>query len=308
MTLEEKIIFDTHEDAAEFQKYLREKGCESRINVEYEFTGEPYFEGNIPEFLELIDILGKKDAEDGDVDEDLVLMKKDIEERREKLEEFFSQHKAGDILRDATPSQMLAQVERLEARNDDDLKKEATEKFISSLMILATLEDNNLLEENEDEYILKEVRSADEMRIMYAYTDFPIVSEEELKECNISSHIRTSSVTQYVVTTGTSIIYVDADDLNDFLDNVDVDEDAAGKFIDQIFFKQALVGKIHELIEKGCTSEKDLQKAFETPAFPLEGTNDVISFDLSPEYLTAVMSDIRKLGLISGKDGKIKNT
>lgn len=309
MTLEEKIIFDTREDAADFQKFLREKDCDSRINVEYEFSGEPYFEGTITDFLNLIDVLAKKDAEEGDeVDEDLVLMKKDIEERKEKLVEFFAEHKAGDVLRDATPSQMLAQAERLEARNDDELKKEATEKFVSSLMILATLEDNDLLEENEEEYILKDVRPAEDMRIMYAYTDFPKVTEEELKGSNISSHIRTSSVTQYIVTTGTAIIYLDADEVNDYLDNVDVDDDESGKFIDGIFFKQALVGKIHELIGSGCASEKDLQKAFETPAFPLEGTNDVISFDLTPEYLSAVLTDLRKLGLITGKDGKIKNT
>lgn len=308
MTLEEKIVFFSHEDATDFQKYLREKDCESRINVEHDFSGEPYFEGTIADFLNLINHLIKKEEEEGEEDEDLFLMKKDIEERKAKLEEFINEHTAGDVLRDATPSQMLAQAEKLEATSDEDLKREATDKFVSSLMILATLEDNDLLEGRNDEYILKEVKSADDLRIMYAYTDFPQVSGEELKECNISSHIRTSSVTQYVITTGTDIIYADADELSDYLDNVDVDEEEAGKFIDAIFFKQAIVGKIRELIDGGCSSEKELIDALSAPAFPLEGTNDVISFDITPEYLKVVLADLRKLGLISGKDGKIKNT
>ena len=308
MTLEEKIVFFSHEDATDFQKYLREKDCESRINVEHEFSGEPYFEGTIAEFLHLIDLLIKKEEDEGEEDADLLLMKKDIEERRTKLQEFIKEHVAGDILRDATPSQMLAQAEKLEATNDEELKRDATDRFVSSLMILATLEDNDLLEEGNDEYILKDVKSADDLRIMYAYNDFPEVSGDELKACNISSHIRTSSVTQYVITTGADIVYADADELSEYLDNVDVDEEEAGKFIDAIFFKQAIVGKIRELIADGCSSEVKLLDALSAPAFPLEGTNDVISFDITPEYLKVVLADLRKLGLISGKDGKIKNT
>jgi len=308
MVLEEKIVFYSHEDAVDFQKFLRGIDCGSRINVEHEFTGEPFFEGTIPEFLKLIDILRKKDEENGDEDEDLALMKNDIEERRAKLDEFFSQHKAGDKLHNATPSQMLAQVEHLEATNDDDLKKEAQEKFVSSLMVLATLEDNNLLDENDDEYTLKEIATADEMRIMYAYTDIPNATEEDIKECNITSHIRTSSVMHYVVTTDTSIIHVDVDTIREFLDNIDVDDDESGRFIDAVFFKQALISMINNLINSGCSSEKALYEALEAPAFSLGDTEDVISFDLSQEYLSAILSDMKKLGLITGKDGKIKNT
>lgn len=308
MTLEEKITFYSHEDAVEFQKFLREKECGSRIVVEHSFSGEPYFEGTISQFMNLIDLLAKKDEEENEVDEDLLHMKNDLIERKETLEEFLEGHKEGDLLSDSTPSQMLAQLQTIDATGDDAIKKDAADKFVSSLMVLATLEDNGLLEEEGENYRLKEIKAADEMTVMYAYNDFPAVTQDDLAECGIASHVRTSSTTDYVITVGTEVLFVNTDEIADFLDHVDVDEEEAAKFVDAVFFKQAFVGKIHELVAEGNASEEALLEALGAPSFPLEGTNDVISFDITADYLKAVVNDLRKLGILSGKDGKIKNT
>ena len=83
MTLEEKITFYSHEAAVDFQKFLREKECGSRIVVEHSFSGEPYFEGTISQFMNLIDLLAKKDEEENEVDEDLLHMKNDLIERKD---------------------------------------------------------------------------------------------------------------------------------------------------------------------------------------------------------------------------------
>ncbi|HJJ78520.1 MAG: hypothetical protein IJB12_01140 [Methanocorpusculum sp.] len=308
MTLEEKITFYSHEAAVDFQKFLREKECGSRIVVEHSFSGEPYFEGTISQFMNLIDLLAKKDEEENEVDEDLIHMKNDLIERKETLEEFLEGHKEGDLLSDSTPSQMLAQLQTIDATGDDAIKKDAADKFVSSLMVLATLEDNGLLEEEGENYRLKEIKAADEMTVMYAYNDFPAVTQDDLAECGIASHVRTSSTTDYVITVGTEVLFVNTDEIADFLDHVDVDEEEAAKFVDAVFFKQAFVGKIHELVAEGNASEEALLEALGAPSFPLEGTNDVISFDITADYLKAVVNDLRKLGILSGKDGKIKNT
>ena len=308
MTLEEKITFYSHEAAVDFQKFLREKECGSRIVVEHSFSGEPYFEGTISQFMNLIDLLAKKDEEENEVDEDLLHMKNDLIERKETLEEFLGGHKEGDLLSDSTPSQMLAQLQTIDATGDDAIKKDAADKFVSSLMVLATLEDNGLLEEEGENYRLKEIKAADEMTVMYAYNDFPAVTQDDLAECGIASHVRTSSTTDYVITVGTEVLFVNTDEIADFLDHVDVDEEEAAKFVDAVFFKQAFVGKIHELVAEGNASEEALLEALGAPSFPLEGTNDVISFDITADYLKAVVNDLRKLGILTGKDGKIKNT
>ena len=308
MTLEEKITFYSHEAAVDFQKFLREKECGSRIVVEHSFSGEPYFEGTISQFMNLIDLLAKKDEEENETDEDLLHMKNDLIERKETLEEFLEGHKEGDLLSDSTPSQMLAQLQTIDATGDDAIKKDAADKFVSSLMVLATLEDNGLLEEEGENYRLKEIKAADEMTVMYAYNDFPAVTQDDLAECGIASHVRTSSTTDYVITVGTEVLFVNTDEIADFLDHVDVDEEEAAKFVDAVFFKQAFVGKIHELVAEGNASEEALLEALGAPSFPLEGTNDVISFDITADYLKAVVNDLRKLGILSGKDGKIKNT
>ena len=71
-----------------------------------------------------------------------------------------STHNVGDTLTDATPAQLLAQVESIDANGNDKMQKTATEKFVNSLMILVTLEDNELLkvEREKPEYTLTGVK------------------------------------------------------------------------------------------------------------------------------------------------------
>lgn len=305
MTLEEKITFYSREDAAEFQKYLKERDCSARISVEHTFSGTPYFEGTIAAFEELISkLLAKED------DSDLAQIKTDLLSREETLAEFFSTHKVGDVLTDATPAQLLAQLESIDADSNEDIQKTATEKFVNSLMILGTLEDNELLKVvgETPEYMLTGVKDPKELRVMYAYGDLGGIAPEDLDGSGITSHIRTSSTTGYVVTTGAEIVLAQGiDDMSDVLDHLDVDDDEAGRFVDAIFFKQALIAKIHDLVSGGITTEAGLLEAFEAPAFPLGETEDVISFDLSADYLSGVINDLHKLGFLKGRDGKIKS-
>jgi len=304
MTLEEKITFYSREDAAAFQKYLREKGCPSRISVEHSFSGTPYFEGTIASILHLIELIEVREK-DADLDE----LKSDLLARRNTLEEFFASHKPGDSLTEATPSQLLAQVESIDAMGED-VQKQASDKFMNALMILGTLEDNELLEVAEEKecYTLLGTKDPNELRVMYAYTDFSGVMEDDLKAAGVTSHIRTSSATEYIITAGAELLFVsDIEDLAEFLDNMDVEDDEAARFVDAVFFKQALIGQIHKLVSEGKQSEADLLAALDAPAFPLEGTDDVISFDISPEYLSGVLADLKKQGILSGKDGKIKS-
>ncbi|MDV0440912.1 hypothetical protein [Methanorbis furvi] len=305
MTLEEKITFYSRENAAEFQKYLKEKDCSARISVEHLFSGTPYFEGTIAAFATLIDTIIAKEE-----DSELSEIKADLLSREKTLTEFFAEHKVGDVLTDATPSQLLAQLETIEANGNEDIQKTATEKFVNSLMILGTLEDNELLNVAGEtpEYTLTGIKDPKEMRVMYAYTDLAGITPEDLDGSGITSHIRTSSTTGYVITTGPEIMLTSGiDDLGDVLEHLDVDDDEAGRFVDAIFFKQALIAKIHELIVGGITTEDALLKAFDAPAFPLGDTTDVISFDLTADYLSGVLNDLRKQGFIKGRDGKIKS-
>ena len=77
-----------------------------------------------------------------------------------KLLQSISTHNVGDTLTDATPAQLLAQVESIDANGNDKMQKTATEKFVNSLMILVTLEDNELLkvEREKPEYTLTGVK------------------------------------------------------------------------------------------------------------------------------------------------------
>ncbi|MDO5843927.1 MAG: hypothetical protein Q4Q53_02115 [Methanocorpusculum sp.] len=304
MALEEKISFFSREDANEFQKYLRENGCSSRISVDYEYSGVPYFEGTITAFINFADMLCKKEE-----DADIETLKQNLIERKNILDDFLKSHKAGDVITESTPSQILALAQSIDSVGSA-IEKEAAGKFEQTLMILATLEDNGLLEEiNEsDGYILKNVKDAGDLTVMYPYTDISGVTSEDLENSEITSHIITSSETKFIVTVGAEILFSsDMDDMVDLLDEMDTYEDESARFIDNIFFKKVLVSKIQESVESGAKSEADILSILDSPSFKLTDTEDTISFDISAEFLSEVISDLKKQGFLSGKDGKIKS-
>lgn len=307
MTLEEKIIFYSRDEAVQFQKYLKEKGCPSRISVDYDISGTPYCEGTIISFLSLIDTVNSREE-----DSELSNIKEDLLSREKALARFIESHKIGDDVTDATPPQILAQLESIHADGNEEIQKQAMDTFVESLMVLATLDDNGLLETSTDEtphYTLIGIKEPGEMRVMYAETDLPGVTTEDCKNTGIRTHIRTSSKTNYIVTTGLEIMYItDMDDLKEFLDQIYVDDEEEERFLESIVFKQSLVEKIQELVQGGLTTEASILATFEEQVFAIPGDdNTEISYDISAEYLSEVLSDLRKEGILKGRDGKIKS-
>lgn len=306
MTLEEKLIFYSHDDASAFQKFLREIDCSSRISVEHTFSGEPFFKGSIARFLELFDSLASNE------DIEAAAMKDDLLLRKNAIEEFYKEHKVADVVNEASPSQLMAQLQSISAVGEEAVKKEATDKFVSSLIVLTTLEENGLLtptgEGENAQCTLTAILPTDELKVMYPYMEFAGLDPEDLKKDGITSFIETTAQTAYVVSMGSDIIMADVDKIADFLEDMDIDEGELTNFVDNVFFKQLLTEKIHELVSSGIASEEGILEALDVPSFPIKDTTDEISFTITPEYLTAVIADLRKLGILSGKDGKIKSS
>ncbi|MDO5845969.1 MAG: hypothetical protein Q4Q04_03490 [Methanocorpusculum sp.] len=306
MTLEEKLIFYSHDDAVAFQKFLRDMDCSSRISIEHTFSGEPFFKGSISAFLALFDAFAASE------DIDAPAMKEDLELRKKAIEAFYAEHKVLDTISDASPSQLMAQLQSINAVGEEAVKKEATEKFISSLMVLSTLEENGILtaagDDENAEFTLTAIIPADDLKIVYPYTEFSGLNPDDLKRDGITSFIETTAQTAYAVSMGADIVTADVEKISDFLEDMDVNETEMVKFIDTVFFKQLLTEKIHDIVGSGIASEAGILDALDAPAFPVQNTNDEISFNLTPEYLTAVIADLRKLGVLSGKDGKIKSS
>lgn len=304
MTLEEKIIFYSRSGASQFQKFLRDAGCSSRISVYQNFSGTPYYEGRISAFLQLIDKSLKRED-----DSQLIDLKEELNERLKIITEFFKNHKKGDILTEATPHQHLAQSTSINTVGSE-IENFAAEKFAETMIIYETLDENNLIEpaEENDTYRLKSIADANDLIVSFPYTELSSVTKEDLCGIEISTHVISSSSEDYAVTADDDMVLSDIDlnDAADLLENLDVDEDEAARFIDNICFKQVLVSKIHEIVKSGIRSESEILNALNAPSFVLEGTNDKITFDITSEYLSGVINDLKKQNILCGKDGKIK--
>lgn len=304
MVLEETIKFSAREDAVEFQKYLREKGCPSRISLKHDFSGNPCYEASISEFKKFIDMILKEDA-----DADLSNLKSSLDYGEAALNEFMESHEAGDVVTESTPAQLLAQALSISSEGDD-VKKEAEEKFSKSILVMGTLENNGLIEQigDTDGFILKEKRAAGDIKMLQPYTDFDGYNPTEFEGLDITTNILAASKTDFVVTAGAEILLKsDMDEMVDILDDLDTDEDDAARFIDNIFFKKILVSKILEFVDNGAKSEKEISDLLGEPYHNIADSKDTISFDIDSDYLSEVISDLKKEGLLSGKDGKIKS-
>ncbi len=99
----------------------------------------------------------------------------------------------------------------------------------------------------------------------------------------------------------------DPEPLFEILGEMDVDEDDADMLRTNIAFKQFIIERIMTVLEeRGRASREELLEESLSFDAPLNEEQDSASFILTEEYANGVLNDLKKIGLITGKDSKIK--
>lgn len=205
-------------------------------------------------------------------------------------------------------SQRMREIDEI-IKNDT----ESEEDFRKRAQTLTILKMNNLTSEKDgcDDRTLTRTMPVDELKIIFTselaelFLNF---KPKELEEKGIIFHYKTYINEYYVVHVSSNILLVDLSEIEDFLQTADLAEGEYNNFCSSSFFRLTFINQLMGLIENGCSSEKELRKALNSQEFNVGEMKDLFSFDIDDTYLSSIIEELKKMGILTGKDGKLKKT
>lgn len=313
MVLEEELIFSDKADAEEFIKHVRAAGCSGKVRTEHAIIPETMFHGRIQDLLKLLDReidRHKDDPEMADLVALSVTMKAGIERRRENLRQFFDEHPVGAIIPERSLMQDFATIIGKMATGEEagEPDPEEADAIITAIGINALLEENGLVEETDEGLRLVGTIEPEEAYTYCPEHPFVEVEPGTLREYGIDVKITVIAEERYIASLGPEIMLIDdPEPLWDALDGMDVDEDDVDILRTTIAFKQFIIERIMTVLEeRGRASREELLEESLSFDAVLNKEQDSASFILTEEYVNGVLNDLKKVGLITGKDSKIK--
>jgi hypothetical protein len=305
MVLEEEIWFSSEEEAQECARIFKGLNVSVHIRTKVDLDNRviykaPYtaLKGVLEEEISWIQ---EENQEDGDeitqVFQDLIT---DLSEDRGLLEKTFSEHNPGDHIGIKVFDVLI---------NDGVIPdtEESMDAFLKEATLTRILELNNLLDLDEQGMILSNTISPDDAVMSFFGDDIPPLREESLKKWNIIRSLEAKDTFSFIVTTGPDVVFLEElTDLEDFFERIEYDENTNFFFIN-LQVKQVLVAEILSIIQnEGHRSKDELITDFMHRTLPIEDEKLHIGLHLSPGYIEGVLSDLKKIGILKGKDSKLK--
>jgi hypothetical protein len=309
MILEERIPADNEIAAKEVVQYLKKEGISARIVTEPRLSVALILSGNYENLGNFIRNRHENDRKENETREcdpggDNTFWEnchRILEEERASVVRILSGHKTGDMI-----GEIVHRVIFLKEQAEEGYDPEV---FSRELSTIRTLMSNKVCEITAEGFVLSQEVSADEITLFVGY-DSPFPPEQEV--CDQFSitcirHFR-GDVT-YVVQTGPEIILIE--DFESFMSalagaGVDVQSlmSLAQRFMAKLRITQEIISSV---FEAESISLDELRILFVDEIAPGEGEGHLQDrFGLSPEYIDALVSDLRKLNLIKGKDSRLK--
>ncbi|MCA1917255.1 hypothetical protein [Methanospirillum hungatei] len=305
MVLEEEIRFSSEGKAQGCVKIFRDLNISASLKTKVELESRVVYKAP---FKALKGIFEEEIARIRDAGEEgfekLVMAfeegLQDLIHERDYLEQTFISHKPGDHINTKLFNVFVRDGAVPETEED-------MEAFLREATVTQILGLNNLLDIDEEGMILKGTISPDDAVMSLFGDEIPPFREEALQKWEIIRSLEARQTSTYVVTTGPDVIYLeDLRELEEYFKKTDNEEETE-KFFANLQVKQVLVAEILGIIQKdGRATKEQLMSEFIHKTLPLEDDTIMIGFHLSPAYIESVLNDMKKLGLLKGKDSKLK--
>lgn len=308
MVLEESISFSIPDQAREFIKLLKTLGVSAKMKEQYELTARMMYSGTYVHLSALIEELAGEltDDEEDSLDiADYNVLKERLRKDRDLVEECFKKYEIGMSVKSPVVDMIFD-----ENNQDEESNPEASpEEMIQEINLLRLLHTNDMLDYSKEGVILAKKIEPDETIMRFDAEQIPGEPDQEtLTKLGITRTILTYDEPEFVVTTGPDIIYLeDLNPIEEFFDNLEIQEDIDHSFVSRLYMKQTVITKIFDLIQKeGKSSRDEITDMFEDAEIPVGDGDSSIITHISSEYISAVLDDMKKLGVIKGKDQKLK--
>lgn len=309
MILEERIPADNEGAAREIIQFLKKEGISARIVTEPRLSVALILSGqykNLRDFIinRLENDRQENESEECDPGGDNAFWKNCqtiLESEHASIMTILAEHKPGDLIGE-TVHQVIFLKEEIETGYDPEV-------FSRELATIRTLMSNKVCEITSEGFVLtKQVKPED--ITLYVTYDSPFPPEQEIcDQYSITCIRHFRGDVKHVVHTGPEIIFIENfEAFMSALAGAGVDVQSmmiiAQRFMAKLRITQEVIS---QTFEAESISLDDLRILFVDEIASEEGEGHLQDrFGLSPEYVDALVADLRKLNLIKGKNSKLK--
>jgi hypothetical protein len=334
MVLEETLLFYKESDADTFIKFLREKNCRALKAVESTVNEETVMRGTIGNLIGVIENAriwqnpetlqspvqdettdtnaGKEYFPAGNHTDFAVAnarMLSNLQLRRDYLAGIMERYNPGDII--YTPDYLDRIKESLktgvEGCPDDELEKMVTQTILIYDCV-SILENNGVVDTRPDGMALLKKVDPGDLIVKRRAWDPDEVGRETLKKFDITLIHNLYYDTAIHVTIDPRIHFTcSLKEVETVLEDFEVDDDSAEQLLDDLYLKGPVIDQVIHLIETaGKISLPDLIREMESAALKEADTDYQIVLNATPAFVSGMVNDLRKIGVIEGNDRKIR--
>ncbi|HWQ67689.1 MAG TPA: hypothetical protein VN372_12590 [Methanospirillum sp.] len=302
MVLEEEIHFSAHETAQAFSKVLKGLGISAQIRQKATIDLRLMFSGTYLNLAQLLGEITTDEAYDEEESESFSMALEHLTSQRDMIADSFEKYQPGDQI-----GKGIMDMVSGDQIPEGDIDDAELEQIIEDIYLTRLLHVNDLLEIRGGGLFLIQTINPDEAILTIFAEDIPMIPEEILKEHSISSTMTAVDEFEYIVTAGSEIVFLeDLSPISDFFEEHDIDDDETG-FVARLQVKQILIAEILGMIkEGGKASREDIGEEFSERDIETGEEDSRISLNMSRAYIDAVLDDLKKSGIIKGKDQKLR--
>jgi len=326
MVLEETLEFNREEDADLFISFLREKHCRAQKTSGSNFITETLLYGSIKDVIRFYENEQVPETARGASqkmsaffsNKPVIASLKNI---RDLVRDLMSGFQPGDIIY-TTEEYEKCKIETIKdvtsrlgdylAAHPDLSPLEAIAKMGSEknpvMMTVVEMESAGWVTIEPEGIRLVKTAVPDELPVERRVDDPDALDMDALKDLNLTlhEHLYFSTTTRLAIDPRIHLA-CRADDVEHQLEDMDVDDDSVETLLHNMNHKIIAVRIITNAISDAgrCSIESLIEKVRDADVGGMDPKIEITAH-LSPEYITSLVNDLRKLGEIEGNDRKLR--
>lgn len=336
MVLEETLLFCEENDADIFIRFLHEKNCRAQKKHESSIFEEAEMYGTIGNFIRLIETKMESEVQEKQKDpigqdgstsdpgthgypvarkvsfaESNAKMLAHLKSIREYVGGIMAQFNPGDII--FSDDELKKMKDLMSSCFDNDVGDDLEKIFLEKMTIRGnhmTLEDNGVVETRPEGICLIKKIDPDDLIIERGPWRQDEVDRETLKQYGIALKLHIDfQIAARVIIDPRIHFTCTLNEVTEVLDDLEADEFSEDELRHNLALKGLAIESILTTIETaGRISLTDLIRDMKVvPTDMIEDEHQIVEH-FSPEFITGIISDLRKIGAIEGNDRKMRVT
>jgi len=201
-----------------------------------------------------------------------------------------------------------ADEEHDEHKESSDLSETKKETIYGTMFLMTTLVENEVLVPEDGFFVYQNAKNPDDMFITIPASFFSDEDVEALSEEQFKTKSILKDTISFTVTIGPEFFMLDdISDITRFLydEDLDCDEDDIEHLEYGLYNRQMIGYKMIDLVkENGKMSREEIIEGINNTKISVD--SNTVLFHLSDTFAGGIVDDLRKMGILKGKDAKLR--